>query len=70
MNKNPEITSVCSTLHLCNKIIPYSIILLSMEWISFKQTVSITEIFHFKNPRLGFSFLPPVSFEIIQCKFF
>ena len=28
--------------------------------ISFKQTISIIELFHFKTPRLGFSFLPPV----------
>ena len=32
VNINLEITSVCSTLDLCNNIIPYSIILLSMEW--------------------------------------
>ena len=30
VNNNVEITSVCSTLSICNKIIPYSIILLSM----------------------------------------
>ena len=34
--------------------------------ISFKQTVSITEAFHFKTSRLGFLLLPPVSFEIIS----
>ena len=38
--------------------------------ISFKQTISITEVFHFKNPRPGFSFSPPVSSEITQCRFF
>ena len=32
--------------------------------------MSITEVFHFKTPRLGFSFLPKVSLEIIQCRFF
>ena len=32
LNNNQEIASVWSTLYLCNKIIPYSIILLSMEW--------------------------------------
>ena len=37
--------------------------------IFFKQTISVTEVFHLKTPRLGISFLPPVSFEIIQCKF-
>ena len=31
VNISLEITSVCSTLYLCNKIIPYSVILLSME---------------------------------------
>ena len=35
-----------------------------------KQSPSTTEVFHFKTPRKGFSFLPPVSFEIIQCRFF
>ena len=34
--------------------------------ISFKQTVSITEAFHFKTSRLGFLLLPPLSFEIIS----
>ena len=38
--------------------------------ISYKQTICITEVFHVKTPRLGFLFLAPVSFEIIQCKFF
>ena len=37
--------------------------------IYFKQTISATEAFHFKPPRLGFSFLPPVSLEIILCRF-
>ena len=41
-----EITSVCSTLYLCNKIIPYSIILLSMEWFSLKYI----RIFSLQNP--------------------
>ena len=31
MNNNLEITSVCSTLYLCDKNIPYSVILFSME---------------------------------------
>ena len=31
-DSNLEISSVCSILYLCNKIIPYSIILLFMEW--------------------------------------
>ena len=38
--------------------------------ISFKQTMSITEVFHFKTTRLGFSFLPPLRFEIIPSRFF
>ena len=33
--------------------------------VSFKQAISTTEVFHFQIPRLGFLFLPPVSFEII-----
>ena len=50
-DNNLEITSVRSSLDLGNKI-----------WIG-KPFIDIT--FHFKNPRLGFSFLPPLSFEII-----
>ena len=38
--------------------------------ISFKQTISITEVFHFKIPHLSFSFLPPVSIKITQCRSF
>ena len=48
---NLEITSVRSSLDLGNKI-----------WIG-KPFIDIA--FHFKNPRLGFSFLPSLSFEII-----
>ena len=32
-----EITAVCCTLYLCNKIIPYSIILLFMEWFALNK---------------------------------
>ena len=46
-----EITSVRSSLDLGYKI-----------WIG-KPFIDI--VFHFENPRLGFSFLLPVSFEII-----
>ena len=50
VDNNLEITSARSSLDLCNKI-----------WIGpFIDTAC-----HFKTPRLGFSFLPPVSFEII-----
>ena len=35
--------------------------------ISFKQTISIPEVFLFKYTRLGFSLLAPVSFKTIQC---
>ena len=38
--------------------------------ISFKQTKSIIEVLHFKTPLLWFSFLLPLSFEIIHGKFF
>ena len=35
------------------------------SWNDFsEQTISITEVFHFKTSRLGFSFLPHVSFEV------
>ena len=51
VDNNLEITSVRSSLDLGNKI-----------WIG-KPFIDI--VFHFKTPRLGFSFLPPVSFEII-----
>ena len=37
--------------------------------ISFKQNISTTEVFHFQTARLGYSFLAPVSFKIIQLKF-
>ena len=50
-DNNLEIPSVRSSLDLGNKI-----------WIG-KPLIDI--VFHFKNPRLGFSFLPPISFEII-----
>ena len=50
VDNNLEVT-VYSSLGLGNKI-----------WIG-KPFVYI--VFHFKNSRLGFSFLPPVSFEII-----
>ena len=50
VDNNLEITSVCSSLDLGNKV--------SVG----KPFIDI--VFHFKNPRLGFSFLPPVSYEI------
>ena len=51
VDNNPEINSVRSSLDLGNKI-----------WIG---KPFIDTVFHFKNPNLDFSFLPPVSFEII-----
>ena len=66
VNNNLEITSVCSTLYLCNKMIPYFNHFALHGMIFFKETISITEVFHFKTPCLGFSFLPPVSFEIFS----
>ena len=50
-DNNLEITSVRFSLDLGYKV-----------WIG-KAFIDI--VFHFKNPRLGFLFLPPVSFEII-----
>ena len=50
VNNNLEITSVRSSLDLSNK-----------TWIG----TFIDIVFYFKNLRLGFSFLPQVSFEII-----
>ena len=48
VNKNLEISSVCSTLYLCNKIILYSIILLSMKRFPF------VEAFHFSLTQSNF----------------
>ena len=50
VNNNLEIISVRSSLDLSNK-----------TWIG----PFIDIVFYFKNLRLGFSFLPKVSFEII-----
>ena len=62
MNNNLEIASACSTFDLCNNGLHIT--------ISFKETISKTEVFHFKTPRIGFSLLLPVSFAITQCRFF
>ena len=51
MDNNLEITSVRSSFGLGNKI-----------WI---ENPFIDIVFHFQNPCLGFSFLQPVSLEII-----
>ena len=51
VDNNLEITSVRSSLDLGNKI--------------GIGKAFIDTVFHFKTPRLDFSFLPPVSFEII-----
>ena len=77
MNKKPRITSACCTLYICTKIsigkplVDISHIYLS--WFPFsvscKQNINLTEVFHVKPPRLGFSFLPPVSFEIFTESF-
>ena len=37
MNNKLEITSVCSTLSLCNEITSYSIIFLTMEWFPLNE---------------------------------
>ena len=75
MNKKPEITSVCCTLYIFNKV---SIILkayishICLFWFPFnlscKQNINLTEVFHV-SPRLAFSFLPPVSLEIFIADF-
>ena len=77
VNNNLEITSVCSMLYLCNKtwirkpVIHKLIFSLfcSHAMSSNKETLNIAEFFHFKTSRLGFTFLPPVNFEIIKCRF-
>ena len=51
VDNNLEITSARSSLGLGNKI-----------WI---ENPFIDIVFRFQNPRLGFSFLQPVSLEII-----
>ena len=38
--------------------------------VFYKQNINLTEIFLCKIPDLGFSFLPPVSFAIVHCRFF
>ena len=49
MNNNREITSVCSILCLCNNypIFNYFVV---HGMISFKQTINITNVLHFKPP--------------------
>ena len=69
VNNNLDVTSVWFTLYYVIKL-PHIQFFALHAMISFKQTISITEVFHFKNSRLGFSFSPPVSSEITQCRFF
>ena len=38
--------------------------------VFYKENINLTKVFHVKSPRLRFSFLPPVSFEIVHCSFF
>ena len=37
--------------------------------IYFNYTTIATDVFHFKIPRLGFSFLPPVSLKLFSAGF-
>ena len=77
MNKKPEITSVCCTFYKCNKISVrkplVDISQIQLFWFPFsvscKQNINLTEVFHVKPPRLAFSFLPPVSFEMFTAGF-
>ena len=78
MNKKPEITSVCCTLYICKNFQLYrkhfvDISHIQLFWfplnIFCKQNINLTEGFHVKSPRLAFSFLPPVNFEIFTAGF-
>ena len=77
VNKKTEITSACCKLYICNKIsIRKHLVGIShiqLFWFHFsvscKQNINLNEVFHVKQPRLGFSFLPPVSFEIFTESF-
>ena len=72
-----EITSVCCTLYICNKIsIRKPLVYIShiqLFWFPFnlfsKLNINLTEVFHIKSPRPAFSFLPPVSFQIFTAGF-
>ena len=55
---NLDITCACSTF-----------IFLSIGMISFKQTVSMTEVFHFKTPVLDFHFCYPQVLKLFSAGF-
>ena len=38
--------------------------------IFYKENINLTEVSHVKPSRLRFSFLPPVSLEVVHCSFF
>ena len=77
VNKKPEITSVCCTLHICNKIsIRKPLVDIShiqLFWFPFivscKQNIYRSQSFSCKASRLAFSFLPSISFEIFTAGF-
>ena len=80
VNQKSAITFVCSTLYLCNKFsisqpladISHIQLFCSPFNISHKQIIDLTETFHVKSfifYVIPLSFLPLVSFEIIQCRF-
>ena len=76
MCNKPEIATVWSTPCINDPTnfeyylhITYSFFVVHAVF-SYKQTIDITDVFHFKTSRLDLSFLPPVSFELIHCKFY
>ena len=77
VNKKPEITSVCCTLYICNKIsIRKPLVDIShikLFWFSIQCFLQAKYksnwSFSCKPPHLAFSFLPPVIFEIFTAAF-
>ena len=64
VNKKPEVTSVCCTLYVCNKI-SFRKPLVDISHIqlfgfpfnvSCKQNINLTEVFHIKPPSSFFIF--------------
>ena len=76
MSKKPEISSVCCTLYICNKIlirsscrhIAYAVILNSIP-CSLQTKYKSNRNFSCNVPRLTLSFLPPLSYEIFTADF-
>ena len=67
----PEITSLCCTLYICNKISIRKSLLdvshIQLFWFPFsvssKQNINITEVFHIKYPVQFFHFCHPKAFK-------